>query len=125
PAGGPSVMTVEYIRYRIPAKSAADFEAAYARAAEALAAAPECLGYELTRGVDEPDQYVLRIVWTSLKAQKEDYLTGEHFPAFLGEIERYGADILDLRLHEDPPVHGDGGAVPSLYDWLGGEEALL
>ena len=106
-------MTVEYIRYRIPAERAADFEAAYADAATALAADPECVGYELTRGVDEPDQYVFRIAWTAPKAQREDRLKG------------YEADVLDRHRNENTAVRGDGGAVPSLYEWLGGEEALL
>jgi hemoglobin len=109
-------MTVEYIRYRIAAERAAEFEAAYSRAAEALAAAPECVSYELTRGIDEPEQYVFRTTWTSpnaLKAQNEEHLKG------------YDGDIADRRRYENTPVRGDGGAVPSLYEWLGGEEALL
>lgn len=104
-------MTVEYIRYRVSAEHAAGFEAAYARAAEALAAAPECVGYELTRGVDEPDQYVLRIVWTSLEAQQEEYLKGEHSSAFFSEIEAYHGDVVDLRHYEATGVRGGGGAV--------------
>lgn len=109
-------MTVEYIRYRIPAERAADFEAAYADATAALAADPECVGYELTRGVDEPDQYVFRTTWNSTKTPTtpdEDHL------------KAYDADITDRRHYKNTAVRGDGGAVPSLYEWLGGEEALL
>ncbi|MEY9932364.1 hemoglobin [Catenulispora sp. GP43] len=111
-------MTVEDIRYRIPAERAAEFEAAYADAAKALAATPECVGYELIRGIDEPDQYVFRATWNAPKphartTQSEDYLQG------------YEGDITDRRTYEPTAVRGDGGAVPTLYEWLGGADALL
>jgi len=118
-------MTVEYIRYRISADRAEGFEAAYAQAAESLAAAPECVDYELTRCVDEPEQYILRITWTSGKGHLEGFRGGEHFPPFFAAIKPYVDDILEMRHYEKTAVRGDGGAVPSLYEWLGGEEALL
>ena len=111
-------MTVEDIRYRIPAERAAEFEAAYADAAEALAAAPECVGYELVRGIDEPDQYVFRTTWNAPKPQSPEQQREDH-------LKGYEGDITDRRTYEQTAVRGDGGAVPSLYEWLGGEEALL
>jgi quinol monooxygenase YgiN len=117
-------MIVEYIRYRIPADRAEGFEAAYGRAARSLAAAPECGEYELTRCVDEPDQYILRITWTSAKGHLESFRGGKHFPPFFAEIKPYVGDILEMRHYEKTAVRGEGGAVPSLYEWLGGEEAL-
>ena len=117
-------MIVEYIRYHIPTDRAADFEAGYARATESLAAAPQCRDYELTRCVDEPEQYILRITWTSAKDHLEGFRGGEHFPAFFAAIKPYVGDILEMRHYEKTAVHGDGGAVPSLYDWLGGGGAL-
>ena len=58
-------MIVEYIRYRIAAADAASFERDYAQAAHSLDASAHCLGYELSRCVDEPACYVLRIDWDS------------------------------------------------------------
>jgi hemoglobin len=106
-------MTVEYIRYRIPAERAAEFEAAYADAAKALAGEPECVAYELTRGIDEPEQYVFRATWNSPNTQAEN------------RLKDYEGDIIDRRDYEKTAVGGDGGAAPSLYEWLGGEGALL
>ncbi|GAA2007016.1 group II truncated hemoglobin [Catenulispora subtropica] len=117
-------MIVEYIRYHIPADRAADFEAAYGRAAASLAAAPQCVDYELSRSVDEPESYVLRITWNSAKDHLEGFRGGEHFPAFFTEIKPYVSDIQEMRHYEKTAVRGDGGAVPSLYEWLGGGEAL-
>ncbi|GAA3033018.1 hypothetical protein GCM10020000_07640 [Streptomyces olivoverticillatus] len=66
-------MTVEYIRYRIAeTERRTAFEKAYAAAAEHLYAAPQCLGYELSRGVEEPERYILRIEWTSVEDHEGD-----------------------------------------------------
>ncbi|GLW05202.1 hypothetical protein Misp01_03320 [Microtetraspora sp. NBRC 13810] len=49
-------MIVEYVRYRVP--DAETFEAAYRRAVVPLGKAPQCLDYELSRCVDEPECYI-------------------------------------------------------------------
>ncbi|MFC4052538.1 group II truncated hemoglobin [Actinomadura syzygii] len=117
-------MIVEYIRYRIdPAESGA-FEEAYARAAASLAAAPQCVDYELSRCVDEPECYVLRIGWTSADDHMKGFRGGEHFPAFFAEIKPYVQQIEEMRHYERTPVRGAGGSVPTMYDWAGGGDAL-
>ncbi|MFE2347519.1 globin domain-containing protein [Kitasatospora cineracea] len=117
-------MTVEYIRYRIDGARAAAFEAAYARAAEPLARAEQCLDFELSRCTEAPDHYVLRIRWTSTEEHLEGFRKGEHFAAFFAEIKPYVADIQEMRHYEPTAVAGRGGAHPTLYDWAGGAEAL-
>lgn len=94
-------MTVEYIRYRIadPERRTA-FENAYAAAAEQLDAAPQCLAYELTHGVEEPERYILRIEWTSVAEHLEGFRNGPHFPAFLGAIRPYVGDIEEMKHYE-------------------------
>jgi truncated hemoglobin YjbI/quinol monooxygenase YgiN len=116
-------MITEYIRYRIPAEPDA-FEAAYARAATSLAAAPQCVEYELTRCVDEPEHYILRIVWTSAQDHAAGFRGGPHFRAFFAEIKPYVYAIEEMRHYESTAVGGAGGATPTLYEWLGGGEAL-
>jgi truncated hemoglobin YjbI/quinol monooxygenase YgiN len=118
-----AVVIVEYLRYRIPTDTDG-FEAAYARAAEHLAAAPQCVDYELSRCADEPDQYILRITWTSASDHLTGFRGGEHFPAFFAEIKPYVGAIEEMRHYEPTAVRGPGGSVPSLYEWLGGIEAL-
>ncbi|MFI0449013.1 group II truncated hemoglobin [Actinomadura sp. 6N118] len=117
-------MIVEYIRYRVPEVRSADFEAAYARAAVPLAAAPQCVDYELSRCVDEPESYILRITWTSAKDHLEVFRGGEHFKAFFAEIRPYVEQIEEMRHYEQTSVRGTGSSVPTLYDWAGGEEAF-
>ncbi|MFC6886720.1 MULTISPECIES: group II truncated hemoglobin [Actinomadura] len=117
-------MIVEYLRYRIGQADAPEFEAAYGRAAASLAAAPQCVDYELSRCVDEPEWYVLRIGWTSAKDHLEGFRGGEHFKAFFAEIRPYVQQIEEMRHYERTAVRGNGGSVPTLYDWAGGAEAF-
>lgn len=117
-------MTVEYIRYRVPAERHTEFEAAYARAAASLRAAPQCNGYELSRCAEEPDCHILRIGWTSVRDHLDGFRQGPHFPGFLAEIRDYVPFIEEMRHYEPTAVQGTGGAVPSLYEWAGGEAAL-
>ncbi|MFI9201247.1 putative quinol monooxygenase [Streptomyces sp. NPDC053048] len=94
-------MTVEYIRYRIadPERRTA-FEKAYAAAAEHLYAAPQCLAYELSRGVEEPECYVLRIEWSSVEDHERGFRRGPHFPPFFAAVEPYTGDIEEMKHYE-------------------------
>ena len=116
--------TVEYIRYRVPAAAGGEFEAAYARAAVELGAAEQCVEFELSRCDEEPEAYILRIVWTSAEDHLTGFRGGEHFARFFAEIKPYVADIEEMRHYSRTAVVGRGGSVPTLYAWLGGGEAL-
>ncbi|MFJ8084252.1 group II truncated hemoglobin [Streptomyces sp. NPDC096205] len=116
--------TVEYIRYRIPEERSAEFLAAYTRAATQLAAAPQCVDYELTRCEEDAEHHILRITWTSTADHLDGFRKSDLFPAFLAEIRPYIADIEEMRHYAPTPVRGPGAAVPSLYDWAGGAAAL-
>ncbi|GHF06471.1 hypothetical protein GCM10017786_45050 [Amycolatopsis deserti] len=113
-------MIVEYIRYRVPGRGARLTEA-YRRAAVHLAAAPECHDFEMTRCVDEPECYVVRLTWTSAEAHLSGFRTGPHFPPFLAEVREFVGDIEEMRHYEPVDI---GSPVPSLYEWAGGAEAF-
>lgn len=117
-------MIVEYIRYRLAPEDAAEFEAAYARASVPLSAAPECVDYELSRCVEDPGAYILRIRWTSADAHMQGFRSGEHFPAFFAEIKPYVQQIEEMRHYEHTDVRGAGSSVPTMYEWAGGAEAF-
>ncbi|MGK5548894.1 putative quinol monooxygenase [Streptomyces sp. URMC 127] len=94
-------MTVEYTRYRIadPERRAA-FEKACAAAAEHLYAAPQCLGYELAHGVEEPERFVLRIEWTSVPDHERGFREGPHVRPFLAGIRPFAGDIEETAHYE-------------------------
>lgn len=90
-------MTVEYIRYQLTDHASADLIAAYERAAKHLAAAPECLGYELTTCDDDPKSCILRIEWTSAEGHMQGFRKGPNFPPFLAEIRPFIGEIAEMR----------------------------
>lgn len=90
-------MINEYIRYRIPSERAEAFLAAYELASQSLRAAPECLGYELSRCTEEPVSFVLRIQWESEEAHLQGFRKGPQFPPFLQAIKPFIPDIEEMR----------------------------
>jgi hemoglobin len=117
-------MIVEYIRYHIAEDRQDAFLADYRTAAQVLARAPQCVGYELSRSVDEPSCHVLRITWTSAEDHLQGFRGGALFPEFLAAVRPYVADIAEMRHYEPTSVRGNGASVPSLYEWAGGTAAL-
>lgn len=117
-------MIVEYIRYQIPTDRSEAFEAAYTRAAGPLSRAPQCVSYELSRCVDEPESYILRIIWTSATDHTTGFRGSANFTEFLAEIRPYIPVIQEMRHYDRTSVRGTGASVPSMYDWAGGQEAL-
>ena len=99
-------MIVEYIRYTIADEKSQAFEAAYTQARESLDASAHCLGYELTRGVEEPTSYTLRIEWDSLEGHERGFRGSEHFRQFLPHIRPFIGDIQEMR-HYDVVFAGD------------------
>lgn len=103
-------MIVEYIRYTITRDKAQAFEAAYRQARESLDASTHCLGYELTRCVEEPSSYVLRIEWDSLAGHEQGFRGSQQFRQFLPHVRPFIGDISEMR-HYDV-VFADGGKDP-------------
>ena len=96
-------MVVEYIRYKLTHHTTDDFEAtfagfeaAYAEAAKALNTSPHCLGYQLSRCVEEPDRYTLRITWDSIEGHLLGFRREPQFSAFFEAIKPYLADIEEM-----------------------------
>jgi len=119
-------MITEYIRYRVPQDRQGDFESAYQVAADALRAAPQCVDYELSRCLDEPGHYVLRIIWTSVEEHLRGFRGGPLFGQFFAAIKPYVEDIEEMRHYATTSVAGPGGAAPpSLYQWAGGTDTFI
>jgi quinol monooxygenase YgiN len=89
-------MIVEYIRYQISADRAEEFLRAYARAAPVLEADPRCLGYDLARGVEEPDRFVVRIEWTSVDDHLQGFRRSPGFATFFAAVKPFFSDIEEM-----------------------------
>lgn len=101
-------MIVEYIRYRLPEERGADLEAAYAAAQEALRASPHCLGWELSRCVEEPAAYTLRIVWDSAEGHLQGFRRSPAFRDFFAAVRPFVDAIEEMRHYAPTAVAGPG-----------------
>lgn len=97
-------MIVEYIRYKLdkhttssPEETSGGFESAYRTASRTLDASPHCLGYELTRCVEEQDRYILRIEWDSVEGHLTGFRRAPEFAAFLQAIKPYIGEIEEMQ----------------------------
>jgi quinol monooxygenase YgiN len=97
-------MIVEYIRYDIFAQDAEAFESDYAQAGHSLDASPHCLGYELSRRLDEPNGYILRIEWDSAEGHMHGFRQSAEFRQFFGAIKPWVSRILEMQHYEQIPT---------------------
>ena len=80
----------------------------------------------LSRCLDEPACYLLRITWTSVDEHLIGFRKGPEFGAFFAEIKPYIEDIEEMRHYTATAIAGPGGAAPpSLYEWAGGTDAFV
>ena len=96
-------MIVEYIRYGI-AEAHDAFEQAYATAAAVLRESTHCLGYELSRCVDDPTRYILRIEWDSAEGHLQGFRRSPEFRTFYAAIAPYVSHIDEMRHYAVTPV---------------------
>ena len=93
-------MIVEYVRYAIPPERRTAFESDYATAADALRASRHCAAFELSRCVDDPTQYVLRIEWDSAEGHMHGFRWSPEFQRFLPAIRPYVGELAEMRHYE-------------------------
>jgi quinol monooxygenase YgiN len=92
-----AAVVVEYIRYSISPDQAAEFEQAYEQAAKVLDQAPECLGYELSKGVEEPEHYILRIEWKSVEEHEHGFRNSSGFQEFFAAVRPFFNQIDEMK----------------------------
>jgi heme-degrading monooxygenase HmoA len=80
---------IEYIRYRMPESDGDRFVEAYERAGEYLARSAHCRGWELRRGVEDPERFVVRIEWDSQAGHEQGFRESELFEPFLAHLRAY------------------------------------
>lgn len=106
-------MTIEYIRYHLDDADADAFEAAYAAAAVPLAESEHCRTFELSRCVEEPGRYILRIEWDSIDGHMKGFRGSDEFTAFFSHIRPYVQQIDEMQHYEPTDVTGDGAGRAS------------
>jgi hemoglobin len=90
-------MVVEYIRYHVPAERHDEFQSAWKTAEETLQEAPECLAYEVAQGVEEPDNFIVRLEWTSLERHEQGFRGSPAFGRFFAAVKPFFEQIEEMR----------------------------
>jgi len=93
-------MVVEYIRYAVPADRAAEFEEAYRQGGAVLDADPHCQRYEITRGVEEPEHFIVRIEWDSVEGHEKGFRTSPAFADFFTAVKPFFAEIEEMKHYD-------------------------
>jgi quinol monooxygenase YgiN len=104
-------MVIEYIRYRVPADRGEQFERAYAEAGRSLDASSHCLAYEVSRGVEEPESYVVRIEWDSLEGHEQGFRQSPAFRAFFASVQPFVGEIEQMRHYQSLLTGAEHGPV--------------
>ncbi|WP_214318363.1 antibiotic biosynthesis monooxygenase family protein [Nonomuraea sediminis] len=98
-------MVVEYIRYTVTADRAAEFEQAYKAASAVLDDDEHCLAYEISRGVEEPEHFVVRIEWDSVEGHEQGFRRSPRFGEFFQAVRPFFDQIDEMKHYEVRQSH--------------------
>lgn len=110
-------MIVEYVRYRIPEERRSAFEDAYRAAGQSLRRSPHCIRYQLTHGVEEPENYILRIEWDSREGHESGFRGGPEFAEFFAAVKPFFTEIAEMKHYAPTDIAGER---PTIYEFVGG-----
>jgi len=89
-------MIVEYIRYTISKDKQAKFIEAYTLASNQLDNSEYCLDYELTHCEEEPENFILRIEWTSTEEHLNGFRKSKDFITFYNHVKPFFNNISEM-----------------------------
>lgn len=99
-----SATSTEIIRYTIPGGQHEAFEKAYADAQAILSLSPYCRGYELICGVEEPDNYIVIIHWTSVEDHLNGFRKSAAFGPFFQLVKPFFSMIAEMKHYASTAV---------------------
>ncbi|KIT17064.1 putative quinol monooxygenase [Jannaschia aquimarina] len=77
-----------------------DFVAAYDAARAPLMASPHCTSFDLSRCVEDPTQFILRLEWTSAEDHMKGFRDSPEFREFFALVKPFYDDIQEMRHYE-------------------------
>lgn len=96
--------SIEIIRYHIPSTDHIDFEEAYKKAGKFLESSPYCTAYNIIKGSDEPDSYIITIYWTSVEDHLQKFRSSNHFSVFFQLVKPFFAAIQEMKHYHLPLI---------------------
>jgi len=101
-------VVVEYIRYAVPVARSHEFEEAYRRAGRVLEEDAHCLRYEVARGVEESEHFVVRIEWDSIEGHERGFRASPAFGEFFAAVGPFVSEIEEMKHYEVRRSSGAG-----------------
>ena len=89
--------SIEIIRYAIAADQHADFEKAYGDAAEYLKKSTHCLGFQILHGEEEPDNYIIIVIWKSKEEHLQGFRKSAEFIPFFNLVKPFYNNISEMK----------------------------
>ncbi|NJO03338.1 MAG: antibiotic biosynthesis monooxygenase [Bacteroidia bacterium] len=96
--------SLEVIRYTIPESQHKNFENAYLEAGKYLKASPYCISYEIVKGEEEPDNYILFIKWTSTDEHINGFRKSPEFAPFLNLVRPFYNNIQEMKHYKPTTI---------------------
>jgi len=93
-------MVIEYIRYQVPAEHHVAFHEAYRSAQQELGSSTHCLRYEVSQGVEEPDNFIVRIEWDSLEGHEKGFRSSAEFGPFFAKVKPFFPNIREMKHYQ-------------------------
>lgn len=93
-------MITEVIRYQVPAKQAEAFETRYQAAEAILRNSKHCAGYQLLRGIEEPDNWILLLHWDSVEGHEQGFRQEPGFREFFELVKPFFSQIQEMKHYQ-------------------------
>jgi quinol monooxygenase YgiN len=91
------LMVVEIIRYDIAPESAQHFITAYTEAGTYLNRSTHCLSYEVIKGIEVTNHFIVRIEWDSMEGHMQGFRTSSDFQHFFALVKPFFNAILEMK----------------------------
>lgn len=95
---------VEIIRYNLPEEKAKDFATIYREVSNYLAVSPYCRSYQVLRGVEDTNRFIIVIEWDSVEGHEKGFTNSADFSKFITPLRTYLQYIEEMKHYEKTDI---------------------
>ena len=59
-----------------------------------------CARYEVSQGIEEPDNFIMRIEWDSLEGHEKGFRASAEFKTFFAKVKPFFSSILEMKHYQ-------------------------
>ncbi len=94
-------MVTEIIRYKVAKEKSEDFIKAYGAASKYLDSSEHCLAYNVIQGIEEPENFIVQIIWDSVTGHEQGFRKEPGFMEFFKEVKPFFDDIQEMKHYKE------------------------